>query len=738
MDGAEDSHRVHKIRLKHLLNEPRLVARLQDAVERMHAISGRALVFGKIAYLSSLDRLLIERGGVFDAHVASKLAQEFPLTPGTIEGWMDVVSTDLDKRRGPPYSAETLAKLRPLHDLYAINASLGVLPATKTGAANLSGPKGASADLLAINYRNNVHCHFDKYVKRFVNFKLTEMARVEAGMASDARLSKAARSAISSDVRAVCNDLLQCHGATSCRQHLQGWVDEHRGALVPPRPPSASGPHWRFKSQEEHPEKWLPYMVMINRLLEAAGCKKLFSPLIQRTSFVPGHVRLDSTSLIDLLVEDSTEMMSLVSILEDTEMQQPPSGGGASSVTELVVKYKLPGMFTGNADRSAERTSKGLLYKKLVDLVDPETRAAVERDPVFHAAAFNTAKWMGLTQLGRNKHAVLTLPHAGLFFNNVIDTDGVSASLHYVSRSMVGLTRFNGGFSKLRAVQKAQTASEKRKGAMYVTSLSSEERGAIIHGGGKEVSCDPGKGVLAAVTDGSGRVVKYTAAQRRAESGEARRALKQRRMSDARICGGASVAELTKRIGGTIAGTEDVASSKSCIPQHYYHYLVVRAELSDQLTEFYRRPVFRQHRYQNHVGRKAADDRFASRIRNAFGDVKIMLYGDWGRRPNLPHQPPSPGVGLRRRLSSHFPVYLVHEAYTSSVCPRCGGGDLQHPRKNRGGQDVHHLLKCPNASCSCHWWHRDVLGSLNILTTGKHALETGGWHPNFSARATTA
>jgi len=53
------------------------------------------------------------------------------------------------------------------------------------------------------------------------------------------------------------------------------------------------------------------------------------------------------------------------------------------------------------------------------------------------------------------------------------------------------------------------------------------------------------------------------------------------------------------------------------------------------------------------------------------------------------------------------------------------------PRKNSKGDDVHHLLQCTNQQCSCRWWNRDVLGALNILKTGEHALRTGSWDPAF-------
>ena len=125
-------------------------------------------------------------------------------------------------------------------------------------------------------------------------------------------------------------------------------------------------------------------------------------------------------------------------------------------------------------------------------------------------------------------------------------------------------------------------------------------------------------------------------------------------------------------------------------------------------------------------------------IKNAFGKVAAILYGNWGQNPNLKHQPPTPGVGLRRRMCSYFTILLVYEAYTSSVCPRCRRYGLTHPRKDRDGKDVHHLLRCGHADCSCHWWNRDDLGALNILATGMHALRTGTWDPLFSRAAAEA
>jgi len=152
-------------------------------------------------------------------------------------------------------------------------------------------------------------------------------------------------------------------------------------------------------------------------------------------------------------------------------------------------------------------------------------------------------------------------------------------------------------------------------------------------------------------------------------------------------------------------------------------------------------------RYEAHWGRRSSEDRFVHRVRQAFpGDVAAMFYGAWGAQPNLKHQPPSPGIGLRRRLAAHFPVYVTPEPNTSSVCPHCKvAGTLTHAVRERRTEqgaveprELHHLLRCSRPRCRAGHWHRDVLGMLNILEQGWTVLRTGGLHPLFSYRAVAA
>jgi hypothetical protein len=189
--------------------------------------------------------------------------------------------------------------------------------------------------------------------------------------------------------------------------------------------------------------------------------------------------------------------------------------------------------------------------------------------------------------------------------------------------------------------------------------------------------------------------------------------------------------QLQSSIGVTAGGASPAVGHKTCTTERFCTYLSTRLSVARQLRGFYTRPVHRRQRYDAHCGRRSSEDKFMSRIEKTFGREAVILYGDWGRNPNLKHQPPSPGVGLRRRVARAFETYLVSEYKTSSSCPKCGS-DVTHPRE-RDGDPVHHLLQCTNSGqhCSTLWWNRDDLGALNILKNGLHALATGSWHALF-------
>lgn len=717
VDNHDPSRGVLKTKLKHLLSNQQSVDRIRRAVDIIHVATSRALVFGKLLYLTELDKSISSNGGRFDSSVASSLANRFPIDAKQIEEWIDVVSSRIDKRRGPPYAPEKATRLKELHDFYSEQSALGVLPVDKIHCTNLSIPKGYAADQLATSYRNNVFCNFDKYIKRLVRLRLTRTTLLGANLDPNGKVPASLKKKLDVDVNTVVHDLLEAVDIPTCRPDLAPWMMELRSEFLPPAPASRSN-GWRFDQQKDNPERWMPYMVWINRTLEGESWKKLYSPLIQRTSFVPGHICLDTTGLIDLLVADADETQLLKMKLEEMEM---PTSQTANK------KYDLPGLRT-----------KGQLYDSLNKLVAPSLLATVKSDPIKYASAFKTAIWSCLTKIAPDNKRV-GLQFCGKVFNNMISTDGYSVSIHYVKAELVGVTRFNGGYKSLKKGQKNDKLAASKKGSTYVTDLSEDQRESFLRRHGSFIACDPGKGVLATMTDGRGKVIKYTSAQRRRESGEVYRAKERRRLLMVKSTPTAPTAKDLERSIGTVAYQPGVfRSSRSCITLHYSQYILSRKVVEVEMSSFYHRNVFRAHRYDAYIGRRSSEDRFASRIKKTFGKVSAIFYGNWGKNPNIKNQPPSPGIGLRRRLSSYFTILLVYESYTSSVCPRCERYGLVHPRKNQDGGGIHHLLKCSHVDCSCPWWHRDILGALNIFKMGLHAMKTGSWSRLFSRAAAMA
>jgi hypothetical protein len=116
---------------------------------------------------------------------------------------------------------------------------------------------------------------------------------------------------------------------------------------------------------------------------------------------------------------------------------------------------------------------------------------------------------------------------------------------------------------------------------------------------------------------------------------------------------------------------EDNCSHKSCTHTCYVGYLKRRyGQAAAPLEAFYQATIFRRHKFQAWSGRKLSDDKFINALLKRFNTDSrrvVITYGDWGRNPNIRHSPPTPGIGLRRRIHKRVPTISTPERNTSSV-----------------------------------------------------------------------
>jgi hypothetical protein len=259
-------------------------------------------------------------------------------------------------------------------------------------------------------------------------------------------------------------------------------------------------------------------------------------------------------------------------------------------------------------------------------------------------------------------------------------------------------------------------------------------------------AADPGKGEILRLTDGV-KTLRYTKARRDRECRFLQHQEKALDKKQHRCC-----FDLELPIGNTILKAPTIEeietvflttfNTKSCSADRFAAYLQGRRLVAPHLYAFYRGAYFRSRKYSSYLAKKASEDKLVDRIRNTFGSngkAIVIFWGNWGQQPNsLRNNPSTPGIGLRRfihrRLKNdvrHGVTYFgttltVFERKTSSVCNACGCA-VKHV-VGRDGKEMHRVLRCVGESCG-RTWHRDDLGSRNILMQGIHLLRYEMYHP---------
>ena len=222
-------------------------------------------------------------------------------------------------------------------------------------------------------------------------------------------------------------------------------------------------------------------------------------------------------------------------------------------------------------------------------------------------------------------------------------------------------------------------------------------------------------------------------------------------------------------------------SSRTCDVGEFDEYVRRQEAMSQAGRACYERPVFRNQRFEAYTLRRSSEDKFIGRLREAFSPPSlaasaeppapatrlkrdrrhawmaeqaaqgvaaleyineslevnscrelVLVYGNWGRNPNLKGTKPTPGIGLRRVLDRCFRTLTLWEAYTSQVCPCCHRWGLVYARltgAERDSAEKHHLLRC-EIGCG-RLWNRDSAATMNQLVKGVSPLQgcptENGW-----------
>jgi hypothetical protein len=558
---------------------------------------------------------------------------------------------------------------------------------------------------LLTNYNNNVIAHYPKYVKRYVLQKLMELQDLQ-------KYNKATGSAAWS----ITSHLLY-------KTPLTSYVIETFTADVVEGFTWMCVPRDEEQYLDEHIEDnvnlYLDKMIQINRELEFFDTCKLFSPICLVSTFIPNHIRIDTNCLTQLLMTPER-------------------------IEEFVKEYKDT---KGLTLKMKSKKDLGTAYSTLIG------RDTTKEEDAKYALEI----WKFLCPGLKNKHFADIMMHDQVgghnradnqrwVFDNTILTDGFSVSLQTTP------------IQHFKRKQFGKNKKKKKSGVQEFPHIDDPDMAgelALKIDKTRFLGGDAGKKDLLYLTDGFRHAV-YTSTQRNKDTLRASRKQQTDRLRRSQRFG-ATIGE--HQVTPEMMETIELANTckKSCHFDTFMEYVSMREMRAKELSTMYSHPIFRQHKFLTYCLQSSSEERFINKIKTTFskpaqysslrknrkgkhrrwtrnrkdpvlGFIQqnyeqviepnnlMIMYGDWGRNPNLKNSPPTPGVGLRRVIHKKIPTVTMPEAYTSKGCPCCKTRTMENPTlerceyrkdksyKNPFSKEKHQLLRCTNVECKSRWW----------------------------------
>ena len=457
----------------------------------------------------------------------------------------------------------------------------------KAAEKKLKPPKLSLSHILAYSkeglltaYKNNVVAHYPKYVKRYILYALLERQGVER--------VKDATKPTKEVAYQLCKHLLYDEDLNDLSIEMVNKLSIQIPTLKTLLVPNIEGDKILDYKLKANNSQYLEKMVFINQQLEVAfqtikEGKKLYCPLVLVKSFVPNHIRLDTSCLIDLFVYG--DRMKEFQKMFEREYSALPNLKGKSDVT-------------GAYDTIFKDCKTNTMAEKYKTLLGVESVSKKQEE-----ALFATEMWKFLTKIGTNKKYEEIVKHKrknGVLwvFDNAIVTDGFSASFQITPfRNLKRKKKEKSTEEKPKKKTKKEKLQDKKDEFLNVASVSLDRWSA------KDVvflSCDPGKGELMTVTDGV-QTISYSSGQRNRDT-----QMLTRRKQNLKV---------RSDVSWTVLGQFDElhdpllsqfesdylskTSHKSCVLSKFLEYVKRRFEGMASSKKCYKHPMFRHSLLRN-------------------------------------------------------------------------------------------------------------------------------------------
>ncbi len=275
-------------------------------------------------------------------------------------------------------------------------------------------------------------------------------------------------------------------------------------------------------------------------------------------------------------------------------------------------------------------------------------------------------------------------------FHNQIQTDGISCSLLFIRKDLVGKK----WGSKVPQKQEQEFHN--------IEDLNKEQLDLLKNR--TVVGCDPGKRSLVYMIDKDGNKLQYTSPQRMRESkSKCNKRILQREKNKN------DITELETELSM-------YNNSKTVDYEKFKKYLVEKDRINKETLKFYQKDTWRKMSFRSYCYSQKSVDKFLNKISEIFGSNIIIGYGNWSRSTQMKFYEPTMNKGLRKIIHKRYDTITINEHNTSKKCCGCHQ-DLIHHRDTEN-KEIFRLLKCSNCVSSANkkivFRTRDVNSAVNI------------------------
>ena len=524
-----------------------------------------------------------------------------------------------------------------------------------------------SATTILTSIENNIKTEFCKHLMHLINVKMKPyFEKIEASELPKKLPLKEARK----QLKKIKDDIM--NGTKNSNSSFHTFVDQISKEFLPDRAPKVS----LLLDLNNNPQRYLVWMLKINRNLEVMGRKQLqFFPL--RTQHIIKYFPLDTASIIKILIpegrreyecnvtERKDEIWRKFFDMDNTVFKSASREFSYMIYTDchaVSILFKKP-----NTPKKYQKApSNGTQTNAPSTTEAPENEKQVEKKPYVNSNSKTAQRIRQETNKGLTAEEKAKKQAERQLLKSERETYLASLNKKQREREIERATRARQDpFPYIDDLTNAQLNELKERNLVFID--PGKIRLLTMVGKYKDAPVDApiDAPIDALPMDSKRRRLKrakrlkdtfltYSNRQRLKETKRLEYAAKMKRYKDVN-----GITEIEHQLSDY--------NSHSCYLYTFLLYVKKKTEIGHILFDKYTAKIFRQLNWYAYINKQRSEQRLVDNIKRTYGTDAVLMYGDWSVPKQMKHMISTPMIGLKRRLRKDFYIVNIDEYNTSKL-----------------------------------------------------------------------